>query len=412
MWVRIGKISSENLMYFAIVMLIILTCFPITMCFPSSIRYTLQITAMFVFFIGLILSRNKSALLLFVIIVAVMLIRVFATWKFKKSFVSCAFSVYVSWAFAFYGFGLYKQNNNKKCKKIFFLLFALTTITAVTTIIGLQHHPLVVRELGRETMAYSGISGNDFTLMKWRYRLNNIAGWNQVYGMVYLVPAFIFAYIKSRKKIFIIGSIIVELCIIRSQLTFAVLLSIMLIVLSLIKPSLNKNKFFLEIILVMIGIIVVFNIDSIILLMVDITSNRSMTMLSNKLYDLYHLLNGINTGDSLARTSLYSKSIRLFTEHPLLGQSIHGVNTSEMFSYHSDFFDMLGYYGLFGVILVLIGFRIYYSFIKKTKAPKWFTFIIFLGFLGMYIFNPVWYSPQIFIGVFLMPAILSKLFLE
>lgn len=162
----------------------------------------------------------------------------------------------------------------------------------------------------------------------------------------------------------------------------------------------------------MIGIIVVFNIDSIILLMVDITSNRSMTMLSNKLYDLYHLLNGINTGDSLARTSLYSKSIRLFTEHPLLGQSIHGVNTSEMFSYHSDFFDMLGYYGLFGVILVLIGFRIYYSFIKKTKAPKWFTFIIFLGFLGMYIFNPVWYSPQIFIGVFLMPAILSKLFLE
>ena len=79
-------------------------------------------------------------------------------------------------------------------------------------------------------MAYSGISGNDFTLMKWRYRLNNIAGWNQVYGMVYLVPAFIFAYIKSRKKIFIIGSIIVELCIIRSQLTFAVLLSIMLIV--------------------------------------------------------------------------------------------------------------------------------------------------------------------------------------
>ncbi len=99
----------------------------------------------------------------------------------------------------------------------------------------------------------------------------------------------------------------------------------MLIVLSLIKPSLNKNKFFEIILQVMIGIIVVFNIDSIILSMVDITSNRSMTMLSNKLYDLYHLLNGINTGDSLARTSLYSKSIRLFTEHPLLGQSIHGV---------------------------------------------------------------------------------------
>lgn len=412
MWIRIRKMSSENLMYFAIVMLILLTCFPITMCFPSSIRYALQITAMFIFFIGLIISRNKSELLLFIIVVAVMLIRVFATWKFKKSFVSCAFSVYVSWAFAFYGFRLYKQNNNEKCKKLFLLLFVLTTITAITTIIGLQRYPLVVRELGRETMAYSGISGSDFTLMKWRYRLRNIAGWNQLYGMVYLVPAFIFAYIKSRKKMFIIGSIIVELCIIRSQLTFAVLLSIMLIIFSLIKPSLNKNKFFLEMILLITGIIITLNIDSVILLMVDITSSRSMKMLSNKLYDLYRLLNGTNTGDSLARTSLYNKSIRLFKEHPLLGQSINGVNASDMFSYHSDFFDMLSYYGLFGVFLLLIGIIIYYSFIKKTKAPKWFTFIIFFGFLGMYVFNPVWYSPQIFIGVFLIPAILSKIFFE
>ena len=133
-------------MYFAIVMLIILTCFPITMCFPSSIRYTLQITAMFVFFIGLILSRNKSALLLFVIIVAVMLIRVLQHGNLKKLCIMCILVYMYLGHLPFMALGYINKITIRNVKNIF-LLFALTTITAVTTIIGLQHHPLVVREL-------------------------------------------------------------------------------------------------------------------------------------------------------------------------------------------------------------------------------------------------------------------------
>ena len=411
MRIKIQKISSDDLMYVAIVMLVFLTCFPITMCLPSSIRYALQIMAMLFFFLGLVMSRNAKRIFLFIIIVTVMLIRVYFTWQYRRSFTSCAFNVYASWAFAFYGFSIYKDNNNKeRYKKLFTLLFIMISFTAVTTIIGIQRYPLVVRELGRSTKSYSGATGSDFSLMKWEYRLSNIAGWNQLYGMVFLLPVFLYAYTMTKKKLLLLGSALIEFCIIRSQLTFAVLLSIVLVLFSFIKPNKNKNKLALELFLLFLGIIAVLNIDNIILLMVRLTSSRSMVMLSNKLYDLYLLLQGVNTGDALSRTSMYSLSIGLFKQHPLIGQALYGVDSPYMFSYHSDFLDMLGYYGLFGLALVVIGIVIYYRFIKTTDAPKWLSFVLFLCFFAMYVFNPIWYSPQIFIGVFLMPAILSKVF--
>lgn len=406
-------VSPGNLMHCAVVLLLFLTCLPVTMCLPGIIRNALQILAMLLFFFGLAFSHKHSMLLMFITVVAVMLLRVYFTWQYKQGFVSCAFNVYAGWAFAFYGFWIYRDNNSEngeKYRKLFVLIFWIAFLTAITTIIGIQKYPLVVRELGRGTSAYSGATGDEFSRMKWEYRISNIAGWNQLYGLVFLVPIFLHAFGKSRKKVLLVGVAIIEFCIIRSQLTFAVLLSAILIILSLLKPSKNKNRLAAQMILLLVGLIAALNLDSIILLLVNLASNKNMVMLSNKLYDLYLLMQGVNAGDSLSRTNLYMLSIERFREHPFLGQALYGVDSPYMFSYHSDFFDMLGYYGLFGLALVILGIFIFYHFIKTTNALRWMTFVLFFGFLAMYVFNPIWYSPQISIGVFLMPAMLSQIY--
>ena len=412
MQLKSGKITSDNIMLFAIVLLVLLTCLPITMCLPGIARNLLQIIAMASFFIGLAKSKDKSMLALFILIVAIMGLRVYEVWQYKSGLVSCVFNVYSGWAFAFYGFSLYKENDKEKCRKIFLFLIILLSIVAITTIIGIQKYPLAVRELGRKTASYSGLRGDDFSALKFEYRIMNIAGWNLLYGMVYVVPAVLYAFMKSKKKYLLVSMFLIELCIVFSQLTFAVLLSIALIVMCVVRPSMQKHVFALDAILVMIGIFAVINLDSIVLLMVTITGGMGMVMLSNKLNDLFLLLNGVNSGDALSRTEVYSKSLEVFEKHPVFGQSIYGIPGPDMFSFHSDFFDMIAYYGLFGLLLTVIGIVIYYRFISRTSAPKWLTFVLFMGFLGMYVFNPVWYSPQIFIGTFMMPALLSVILPE
>lgn len=412
MQLKSGKITSDNIMLFAIVLLVLLTCIPITMCLPGIVRNLLQVIAMASFFIGLAKSEDKSMLVLFILIVAIMGLRVYEVWQYKSGLVSCVFNVYSGWAFAFYGFCLYKENDKEKCRKIFLFLVILFSIVALTTIIGIQKYPLAVRELGRKTASYAGLRGDDFSALKFEYRVMNIAGWNQLYGMVYVVPAILYAFLKSRKKYLLISMILIELCIVFSQLTFAVLLSLTLVVMCFVRPSLQKHVFALDVILIMIGIFAVINLHAIVLLMATITGGMGMVMLSNKLNDLFLLLNGVNTGDALSRTEVYSKSLEVFEKHPIFGQSIYGIPGPDMFSFHSDFFDMIAYYGLFGLLLAVIGIVIYYRFIGRTNAPRWLTFVLFMGFLGMYVFNPVWYSPQIFIGTFMMPALLSGLLSE
>ena len=412
MQLKSGKITSDNIMLFAIVLLVLLTCLPITMCLPGIARNLLQIIAMASFFIGLAKSKDKSMMALFILIVAIMGLRVYEVWQYKSGLVSCVFNVYSGWAFAFYGFSLYKENDKEKCRKIFLFLIILLSIVAITTIIGIQKYPLAVRELGRKTASYSGLRGDDFSALKFEYRIMNIAGWNLLYGMVYVVPAVLYSFMKSKKKYLLVSMFLIELCIVFSQLTFAVLLSIALIVMCVVRPSMHKHVFALDAILVMIGIFAVINLDSIVLLMVTITGGMGMVMLSNKLNDLFLLLNGVNSGDALSRTEVYSKSLEVFEKHPVFGQSIYGIPGPDMFSFHSDFFDMIAYYGLFGLLLTVIGIVIYYRFISRTSAPKWLTFVLFMGFLGMYVFNPVWYSPQIFIGTFMMPALLSVILPE
>lgn len=408
---RRKNITSIDMLYASIYILIMISCLPITMCLPSIIRQGIQVLAAMMFLVGLLLHTDKRRLMQYIVIVVFVTIFAYGVWQNKKTISSCAVSVITGWAFACFGLILRADSDNNRKKKLLYFFFAITVLTAVTTIIGIQRYPLVVRELGRGARSYTGLSGDEFALVKWEYRISNIAGWNQLYGIAFFTACLAYLYKLTRRKIWLVGLLICEICVIRSQLTFAMLLSILLVVFSFITPSLKKKSMILLTVFLFFGLIIAFNIDMITLQLASLMKSLEYNMLGSKLYDLHLLTQGVSSGDALGRMQLYSQSIDIFKENVLFGSFSFGNLAMRSFSQHSDFFDMLGFYGLSGIILVVFALIRYLGYIvSKIKGDKWQSFILFVAFIALFVFNPIWYSPQVFISVFMLPGIISASF--
>ena len=406
------KGKSEQFMFYSTVVLLVLSILPITMCLPLFLRHILQLLAMLGFFIGIVLNKDRKLLLVYCLVMAVFFLQIYQVWRFnKKSFSSVAFSAFTDWSFVFYGLALYKLKNTKLQKYLLNGLFIAVTLTAVTTIIGLFADPLAVRELGRSDLSYSytGVTGKAFAEIKWGYRIRNIAGWNQLYGMAFVIPCLLFVYKKTKKWIYLAGAVICTLCVIKAQLMFALLLTGMMILFSFVKPSFKRKPLMIE-----GGILVlaVLFIDDLILLASNLTAKLGMSMLPKKLHDFYLLLHGTDTGSALARTNVYSRALDIIKEHPLLGRLFYGVNKKVVFSYHSDVLDLLAFFGLLIGGVVIIGcIYMYIRYILSIEhSDKWLVILLLFGFMIMAILNPVWYSPQVYTAVFLMPALIANLY--
>ncbi len=402
-----NKLNSRELFVdIGIILLVFLTCFPLTLVLPSMIRHIMQMIAMVCFALGLILNPRKELFLCFVVVLSLITLRVYGIWHFKKDITSCVFNVFAGLAFCFWGVIANLEKDHTKVKRFFTFVLIILFITSLTTLVGLEKYPLSVRELGRSDTGYGGITGDSFNALKRVYRLNNIAGWNQLYGMVYMIPAIMISVVKRRfRLIFLLILLSFEFCIIKSQLTLAVLLSFLLIALILITPSRNRIKLAFVILLIGLLFVILLNMGDLIESFAGFLSSKGMGMVSNKLYDLYNLMNGSVEGDALSRFDRYAKSIETFSHHPLLGQVVYGISSVEQFSYHSDFLDMMAFYGLFGLIGDIILVYVYMKTIKHyDHDTKWIGLSLVIGFVAMYILNPVWYSPQILIGVTWTPA--------
>lgn len=400
-------------MYWSIYIMVLIWCLPLTMVLPSIIRRGLQIFAFLAFVAGLLLYKQKKRLLQYVLVVIFVTVFVYGIWQNKKSISASASSVLSSWEFCCFGLILRDEADQARKKKLLLFIIAITIITCITTLIGIQRYPLAVRELGRSMRSYSGLTGDAFDLLKREYRLSNIAGWNQLYGIAFLIPCLAFLFKVTRKKIWLICIAIGEICVIRAQLTFALLLSVAFLFLTFINPGRSRKKFFGLIILSFIGLMLVLNIDVFILLAVSLTRNAGFSMLSTKLYDLYLVTQGVSNGDALTRMKLYQQSLDIYRSHPYFGAFPFGNYTELPFSQHSDFFDLMAFYGNIGVMIVIyMAFRYISFMIRKCRDDKWISFILFVGFLGMFVFNPIWYSPQIFISVFMLPEMVSSAYKE
>ena len=110
-------------------------------------------------------------------------------------------------------------------------------ITSITTIIGLQRYPLAVRELGEKLGSGYASTGDDFIALKAVYRKMNIAGWNMAFGIVLMCPIFVRLFQVTKEKKYIVFLAISEVCVLFSQLTIGLILSVLGIFLALYRPS-------------------------------------------------------------------------------------------------------------------------------------------------------------------------------
>ena len=159
------------------------------------------------------------------------------------------------------------------------------------------------------------------------------------------------------------------------------------------------------------GVFCLINMNLIIQLLVDITTKTNFDTLSIKLQDLYNLLQyKTSTGDALARFDLYGTSINTFLKYSMGGSIISNVDPITSFGHHSDFFDLLGCFGLPGILVMCILTGTYFHIVNKRfrKVPQE-VILMFIAFISMMIFNPVLYSPQIFLGGFLLPILLCHI---
>lgn len=394
------------MLFFSVIILILLTCVPITQCFPGIIRKGMQGVSIGLFIVGLLLRNDIKNVLKYIFLVLFFGGYVFSVWQYKQNFFTCFFNVMAAVEFCIYGVIVLTEDSDKQ-NRIIQLVTVLMMITAITTIIGLIRYPLAVRELGR-SVGYAGTMG-DFELLKWRYRLNNIAGWSQLYGMVFYVPVAVLMY-KNRKEMkYLVAAIFCEICIFMGQVTFAMLLSVFLIFLIGIDFPKKSNQIILWFISLIILTIIIVNIESIFRFLIDYISSHGLKVLSVKLNDLYLLTQKNVSGDALERFMLYGTGVRIFRENPLFGYFFTGKSTEGLFCYHSDFFDMLGFYGTFGILIMIFMISRYIIYIMKYVKDRKGAIAFLFGIFSLFVFNPIWYSPQVFIGSVMIFLINDKL---
>lgn len=402
------KINGEAMIVVAMYLLVFYLCLPFSMTILNSmmIRLTVLISTC-LFLLGMIVLNKWKQILSFSILFIFMLLYWQITWRSQLDTISYVYYCFASLIFVFSGMILYYGKNESILRHLFLFITVIYFVTALTSIVGLNVYPLAARELGRGSTYDTSL---DFTTYKEIYRKMNIVSWSQAYGMLFAIPVSLMIWKKKKKAFYIVLLTAVSLMIVASQITFAVLLAIVLVAIIIISKENSTKTIFSMAFLAIIGIITFMNLEEVLTAAVNLSEQSGLDFLTTKLNDLKILLvYNSAVGDASARWELYQMSMQTFFASPFFGLMFDSGSSSEMIGFHSEFFDFVGTFGLIGLIVVIVSFAGYFVFLRRTEqGSRRDLTICFLGFIGLFILNPVFNSPQIFVGAFLYPLLASK----
>lgn len=392
------SICGHRLMYYSMFMIIVITQIPVTRILPSYIRNPLQIFAVTLFMVALLQLKRYGYLWALISLFLVSSIYYTASWIMRMKTTTYLFNSLCCWEIAVYGI-LTLRGVVRYEKKIVLLVFFITIITAITTIVGLEQFPMAVRELGRR-VSYSGLD------VKTLYYSKNIASWGQLYGIVFILGGLIYSFKQTRKKIMLFAIILIEICIVKSQLTFALLISIMLLFLIFTNIKSQKIYYPLIFLAIFLFVLMVGNIKHLVLWSIDLLNQFEFQMLTKKLGDLYTLLIGSIEGDAAVRFRLYTQSLNTFLEYPFGLYWLSNVYLEDYIGFHSEICDIIGALGVLGLFIVILCTSIWLYSILKIRDPYQCRFMVFMffTFLMLAILNPIFYSPPVWMGALALPA--------
>ncbi len=301
--------------------------------------------------------------------------------------------------FALY-YGKYGRCRFKERMQVFLTL--LIILTCITTMIMLVSYPNATRALANAR----GAEGAPERLLY----AGNTASWGIMYGMVFSLPVWADRYRKEKKIRYLLAAVLVTVCAVKAQLTFAIVFAAVFCFFLFMKNISVRRVTGCACILLVLA--VVFRVYTgrlfyELYLLLRQTGADTLTLRAHQLYLL--CTRGMLTGSTGTRLALYMQSIRTFLEFPLAGCRSDAHQT--VVGLHSQLFDTMGAAGLAGTILLagLYGYLVRYVYrtISDTETKAYF--IIAASVLVLFqVVNPVWYAPESFMSVFLFPVLFQK----
>lgn len=310
-------------------------------------------------------------------------------WKFLIKFFHVLFAAMCG--------SIMRNLSNRQRKRV--VCFALGSIT-ISSIISL-YYVLRVNSLAIRYRELVGIS-QTFTF-------------DQLFALPILAPVLVLLYFKTKKNVkhrvlFIAATLSIFFCIFFSVLTTAILITLVGLALVFLFVSFekgNKLAIFWALLLVLLGGFFVFFRTQIGEFLYGIVGNMS-TVVQQRLSRVIDMLFATDHANSYSmdrRFELADYSLDTFREHPLFGIGIGGIRYG-VIGYHQEWPDILGVCGIFGTIILVIAFYMYFKKMLKrslNKIDKTGTAIglIVLFFLGWC--DPCLVLPELYVVMVIIP---------
>lgn len=253
---------------------------------------------------------------------------------------------FILWVLPFIYLHIFHNNDTRLAKTLLYTVIFAIAVTAFTTYLGCLRFPGISRQMatGRLDIAISP--------------LLNIGGFDTIYVFVLMLPILCFRLrfckIALIEKMTIIATItLVLVAIFQSEYTTALLFSIVSIVTLFIPPSLKWKKMIRLGILTGIFAVVFLNLISV--LLIYISDNIESTSVSGRLTGLALMLQGqegysADETDAQGRLELIDNALEAFVSSPIWG-------VQKMVGGHSYVAGIIAYYGLLGLIMLIIYFK-------------------------------------------------------
>jgi hypothetical protein len=270
----------------------------------------------------------------------------------------------------------YKGLANVSFLTLFFIL-----ITSITSIIGINLNPGVVRLMA------TSIGAGEMHLF---HRQSGIGEYSEFASMIFLMPTLVF-FLKNEKSLIKIKVLVIIIILVfvyalyKSEFTTALMLSIMLILMSFLLKKGFKHS--MVIISFIFGILMfVFN-NQVASIFYYISENFAEgTIIANRLVDVGQIFEladytpgSEETYFTKTRLTLSMESVNAFLVNPLIGSTWGGG--------HATWLDRLGAFGLLGFFpwIIIFGQQVILNLRLLDKRSQGFYLLTILGcvFLGL-----------------------------
>lgn len=170
------------------------------------------------------------------------------------------------------------------------------------------------------------------------------------------------------------------------------------------KKDVSKKYIWYGIVLLLL-VLTLFNLQSLGLWIMDITSGFNGLLAKRIELLARFLVSGTGEGTLQVRRTLYLQSLRTFFEYPVFGSAIeYGLGQTPVIGDHSELLDSLGRIGAIGSFFY---FLIFFESIRKVRLynKNLNLWPCILSFLIMFLLNPFHSAQSNFALLFIVPAI-------